>query len=288
MKKPKRILAAIMSAAVIASAVPSVPSNTEVLTVEAHSGRTDSSGGHRDNRNASGLGYYHYHCGGYPPHLHPGGVCPYSGGGGVESNSGSGSGSSGTQTPKLKISKTTLSLVAGKSATLKLNMSGASWSSSNKKVATVSSNGVVKAKKAGKTTISAKYNGQTVKCRLTVKEAPIIKVSVNDWKEDDGIITLRIKNVSNSRVVIQPDMRVFDWSYAGYSGPMYTDRHVKCIIPAGSVKYVRFYDENSYADEYGNLVSDNSLFVFRFMWKGQEKKCVIDSYFGNSFDIEVK
>jgi len=44
----------------------------------AHSGRTDSSGGHRDNQNKSGLGYYHYHCGGNPPHLHENGGCPYS------------------------------------------------------------------------------------------------------------------------------------------------------------------------------------------------------------------
>lgn len=35
----------------------------------AHSGRTDASGGHRDNKNKSGLGSYHYHCGGYPAHL---------------------------------------------------------------------------------------------------------------------------------------------------------------------------------------------------------------------------
>ena len=42
----------------------------------AHSGRTDSSGGHRDNKNKSGLGSYHYHCGGYPAHLHTNG-CPY-------------------------------------------------------------------------------------------------------------------------------------------------------------------------------------------------------------------
>lgn len=42
----------------------------------AHSGGTDSSGGHRDNRNVSGLGYYHYHHG-MGPHLHPNGVCPY-------------------------------------------------------------------------------------------------------------------------------------------------------------------------------------------------------------------
>ena len=44
----------------------------------AHSGRTDSSGGHHDYKNVSGLGSYHYHCGGHPAHLHPGGVCPYS------------------------------------------------------------------------------------------------------------------------------------------------------------------------------------------------------------------
>lgn len=49
-------------------------------TTFAHSGRTDSSGGHRDNQNKSGLGYYHYHCGGYPAHLHPNGVCPYASG----------------------------------------------------------------------------------------------------------------------------------------------------------------------------------------------------------------
>ncbi len=44
----------------------------------AHSGRTDSSGGHHDYKNVSGLGDYHYHCGGNPPHLHKNGVCPYS------------------------------------------------------------------------------------------------------------------------------------------------------------------------------------------------------------------
>ena len=46
--------------------------------VMAHSGRTDANGGHKDNQNKSGLGSYHYHCGGHPAHLHPDGVCPYS------------------------------------------------------------------------------------------------------------------------------------------------------------------------------------------------------------------
>lgn len=46
--------------------------------LSAHSGRTDGSGGHHDNKNASGLGSYHYHCGGHPAHLHKSGICPYS------------------------------------------------------------------------------------------------------------------------------------------------------------------------------------------------------------------
>ena len=45
--------------------------------VLAHSGRTDANGGHRDNKNVSRLGPYHYHCNGNPPHLHSRGTCPY-------------------------------------------------------------------------------------------------------------------------------------------------------------------------------------------------------------------
>ena len=50
-----------------------------VLTISclAHSGRTDANGGHKDNNNKSGLGSYHYHCGGHPAHLHKNGICPY-------------------------------------------------------------------------------------------------------------------------------------------------------------------------------------------------------------------
>lgn len=48
-----------------------------VSSAYAHGGKTDANGGHRDNKNVSGLGPYHYHCGGYPAHLHIGGVCPY-------------------------------------------------------------------------------------------------------------------------------------------------------------------------------------------------------------------
>ena len=69
-KLAKKLSVYAMSGMLIFSAVPG--------TVQAHSGRTDASGGHHDNKNVSGLGSYHYHCGGYPAHLHSGGVCPYS------------------------------------------------------------------------------------------------------------------------------------------------------------------------------------------------------------------
>lgn len=45
--------------------------------VYAHSGKTDSNGGHKDNQNKSGLGSYHYHCGEHPAHLHTNVICPY-------------------------------------------------------------------------------------------------------------------------------------------------------------------------------------------------------------------
>jgi hypothetical protein len=66
----------------------------------AHSGRTDGSGGHKDNKNASGLGSYHYHCGGNPPHLHSRGVCPYASGSTSSGTGSSGSGSSTNATRK--------------------------------------------------------------------------------------------------------------------------------------------------------------------------------------------
>lgn len=70
------------------------------------------------------------------------------------------------------ISRKTLELKKGE--TKKLKVSGVSgkvkWSSSNKKVATVSSKGMVKTKKAGTATIKAKCvkKNKTLTCKLTV------------------------------------------------------------------------------------------------------------------------
>lgn len=73
----------------------------------AHSGRTDSSGGHKDNKNASGLGSYHYHHG-YPPHLHTNGVCPYSENSGLTSSSTQRNSSSSASAQEASKPKTSL------------------------------------------------------------------------------------------------------------------------------------------------------------------------------------
>lgn len=73
----------------------------------------------------------------------------------------------------LKVSKTSLNVKVGKKVTIKATTTPKakiSYTSSNKKVATVSSKGVVTGKKAGKATITVKANGKTVKVKVTVKK----------------------------------------------------------------------------------------------------------------------
>lgn len=86
MKKNK---AKIISIIIITVSIISIS-----LNAYTHSGRTDSNGGHKDNKNKSGLGSYHYHCGGHPAHLHKNGVCPYASGSSSSQSSSSGSSSS--------------------------------------------------------------------------------------------------------------------------------------------------------------------------------------------------
>ena len=86
MKKNK---AKIISIIIITVSIISIS-----LNAYTHSGRTDANEGHKDNKNKSGLGSYHYHCGGHPAHLHKNGVCPYASGSSSSQSSSSGSSSS--------------------------------------------------------------------------------------------------------------------------------------------------------------------------------------------------
>ncbi len=93
------------------------------LNTFAHSGRTDKYGGHKDNKNVSGLGSYHYHCGGNPPHLHTNGVCPYSSNKSTSSssNSSSSSNKSSSSSTSKSITSTSSSYSSKTSSTSSVN-----------------------------------------------------------------------------------------------------------------------------------------------------------------------
>lgn len=59
----------------------------------------------------------------------------------------------------------------------------AKWSSSNKKVATVSKYGIVKAKKAGKCTITGTVGSKKYTCQVTVKKKAVYEDENNILKE---------------------------------------------------------------------------------------------------------
>lgn len=168
------------------------------ISVYSHSGRTDANGGHRDNKNKSGLGSYHYHCGGHPAHLHPNGVCPYSSSSqsSTSSSSSGSSSTSGSSSSSSSSSKTTTSVPStievteiqieekiedmeiggNEKLTAIITPSNATdknvtWQSSDESIATIDSTGEVTAKKSGVVTITATTsNGKSSTITINVKE----------------------------------------------------------------------------------------------------------------------
>ena len=151
------------------------------LSAFAHSGRTDGSGGHKDNKNKSGLGGYHYHCGGYPAHLHTGGRCPYTDPKPVYATS---------ITAKNVPSK----INAGDTATLEASVYPSNaedktitWESSNSDVLQVSSSGSLTAVAVGTATITAKTSRGTSK-KFTITVTEVMAESISIVKDDTDVL----------------------------------------------------------------------------------------------------
>lgn len=194
------------------------------VSTYAHSGRTDSSGGHKDNKNKSGLGSYHYHCGGYPAHLHTNGVCPYSSSSSSnksntstsssskssssKSSSISSSSSNKTTTTtksatvdvtKIRINEDIENLEVGQSKILTVTITPSNatnknitWRSDNESIATINSSGKVTAKEVGTVNITVtSSNGKTSTIKLNVKE---------EQKVEDNIIANTITTTSSNKI----------------------------------------------------------------------------------------
>ena len=201
------------------------------VNVFAHSGRTDSRGGHKDNKNKSGLGSYHYHCGGHPAHLHTNGVCPYSSSSSSSKSSTSSSSSSKSSsstssssskkvpitTPttidvtEIQINQTINSIEVGKSKILTVTITPNNatdkniiWKSSDESIATISSSGEIVAKRSGTIDITAtSSNGKTSTIKINIKESPktenssIIKTSTTNQNNITKNTTTNNKEDSN-------------------------------------------------------------------------------------------
>lgn len=189
----------------------------------AHSGRTDSSGGHRDKKNKSGLGGYHYHCGGYPAHLHENGVCPYSSNKKTTSSSSSSSSNTKKQTSSsvsatgIEINETIQEMQVGENKTLTATIKPSNvtnknitWKSSDENIVAVSSNGKIEAKKSGAVEIIASTsNGKTSTIRINVKEQPkkeeasvvqVVAPIVNDEKIKNTSADINTNSTDDSTV----------------------------------------------------------------------------------------
>lgn len=170
----RRKLTALLAAVLLLICLP--------LTAAAHSGRTDANGGHKDNKNKSGLGSYHYHCGGHPAHLHPDGVCPYD---------------TDYEEPEPEpeihhVDSVTIhcdrqEALPGENFSAKSEISpsdavdgAVTWSSSNPEVAAVSSDGTIETRSPGTAVITAfTANGASDSFELTVNSIEVESVMIS-------------------------------------------------------------------------------------------------------------
>ena len=175
------------------------------FSVFAHSGRTDWSGGHKDNKNKSGLGGYHYHCGGYPAHLHTNGICPYT---------GDGISSVPSSTPQkiyateIRVPNMPPSINVGESIQLKGSVYPSDaedqtifWKSDDTSVARIDSNGNLKAVGIGKTIIRAEtVRGTISEYTITVHEIVAESISITGKQSE-----ITIKESGQLSVAFIPD-----------------------------------------------------------------------------------
>lgn len=183
----------VLLAAMIILTSENYYNQNQIILVEAHSGRTDSSGGHRDNKNKSGLGSYHYHCGGHPAHLHTNGVCPYSAAASTSQAQTQAPVQSETQSqpkqtytppkPKVKVSNPPTDIKVGDVCGLKVTLENTEGSSinvtsSNSSIVKVNSDNSLTAVGEGRATIEVKSGEASTSFTINVTPVEVEEIQI--------------------------------------------------------------------------------------------------------------
>lgn len=157
----------------------------------------------------------------------------------------------------LKLNKKKLTLKKGKSYCLKVKgtKKKVTWKSSKKSVATVDKKGKVRAKKAGKTTITAKVGRRTLKCKVTVKNATRSSYRVHtptpapapETYSDFEIMAGYVYHLlSNNLLDIPSSLQISRIAFNNYSRTVYVD--YSALTPNGNRVYrsmsITDYDYN--------------------------------------------
>lgn len=212
-------------------------------TTYGHSGRTDSNGGHRDKKNVSGLGPYHYHCGGYPAHLHPNGVCPYKSSGASSTPKTSSKPAQSTPNPNINnvyLIHTMPQMTVGESyvneAVSNNKSASLNWSSSNTSVATVDYTGKVTAVGVGTAIITVSNGHKSASYTLNCKGY----VSYTSMNAEINGNSIQLYKYNNEYYVLCNDLNSygFDTTYDKYKGIVKITRNIaKSVNPLNVVGY---------------------------------------------------
>ena len=191
MKKNK---AKIISIIIITVSIISIS-----LNAYTHSGRTDSNGGHKDNKNKSGLGSYHYHCGGHPAHLHKNGVCPYASG---SSSSQSSSSSSSSSQSSSSSSSSSQSSSSGSSSSQSSSSGASSSQSSSSGSSSSQSSSSSSSSSQSSSSSSSSSQSDTSNASTTTKPAT---VAVTEIQINENPETLEVGASKMLTVTITPN-----------------------------------------------------------------------------------
>ncbi|GAA0077630.1 YHYH domain-containing protein [Clostridium sp. CTA-5] len=245
----------------------------------AHSGRTDSNGGHKDNKNVSGLGSYHYHCGGHPAHLHTNGVCPYNSNASTQNNNNNNTLAKdmNTVTEDITISNAPAEMKIGDTSKIDYNISAskgianAQWKTSDDNIISIKSNGTLCANKEGQATITLSTNNTSKSFDVHVSPIEVNSITLlsEDSKSELGHTT-KIKATEDLKLQLGHTTKIkadISPNNSSFKDLVWTseDNSIATVDKYGEVKGVSVGETKISATSHNNLTASANVKIYEVL-----------------------